>query len=246
MLPVVICEQNADLRNKWLGLLTDVLRSEYPALRIESMLGAEKELLRMVEFEAGIMLVVLAADARVDTVCELYASVMARNRDNYVLLCVHDVTGLNAVLSRCLRPAGILVDPFHDEQMRQSMQRIIADYVSQYAPQESETAITVLSGKTMHRIRCRDITYLEARDKLVNICTNRRIVVVRGSLATLESGLGEGFVRCHRAFIVNRECIDSLDCKEMLLTLKDGERLPVSRSCRDSLKKLLQGSESDD
>ena len=240
MLPVVICEQNAQLRRKWLDILEELIQKEYPSLRIESMLGTEKELIRMVEFEAGIMLVMLAVDSQADKSTELYARVMNRNRDNYVLLCMHDLQQMNAILSRCLRPAGILVDPFQDDQMRHSVRRILNDYVAQYDPEQAEQAITVSSGKTLYRIRFRDISYLEARDKLVNICTNRQIVTVRGSLATFEAGLGEAFIRCHRAFIVNRSCMESLNCRDMMLTLKDGETLPVSRSCREAVEEALQ------
>lgn len=240
MLPVVICERNAAIRGKWMDVLADVIRREYPSLRTEAMLGEEKELSRMVQFEAGIMLVVLAVGREIDREVELYGRVMARNRDNYVLLCLHDVGQLNAVLSKCLRPAGLLVDPFQEEQMRRSMREILKDYVSQYAPEEAGGGMTVVSGKTMHRIRYRDICYLEAQDKLVNICLGRKLLAVRGSLATFEQELGSDFVRCHRGYIVNRCYIESLDRKEMQITLKDGQRLPVSRSCRDLLTEALR------
>ena len=240
MLPVVICERNAALRGKWMDLLTDVIRREYPSLRTEAMLGEEKELSRMVQFETGIMLVVLAVDREIDRCVELYGRVMARNRDNYVLLCLHDIQHLNAVLSKCLRPAGILVDPFREEQMRRSMREILGDYVAQYAPEEADEAMTVFSGKTMHRIRYRDICYLEAQDKLVNLCLGRKLVAVRGSLAAFERELSEDFIRCHRGYIVNRRYIESLDRKNLLLSLKDGQQLPVSRSCRDALIDALR------
>ena len=239
MLPVVICEPSEKLRSRWLNLLTELIRTEYPSLRIEALLGTEADLIRMTEFEAGVMLVLLAVGSHLEQSAQLYAKVMAKNRDNYVLVCLHDVQQIRAVASRFLRPAGMIIEPFEDDHVRRTLHQILSDYVVQYAPQETDECITVLSGKTMHRIRLKDISYLEASDKLVNICTNRRLVVVRGSLATMEQSLGDSFIRCHRAFIVNRSCIESFDCHDMMLTLKDGERLPVSRSCREALMNLF-------
>ena len=171
MLPVVVCEEDRALRARWLSALEALARQRYPLLRYEALPGGTRELTRALEAESGIMLVILAVTEAVDEGIHLFASVMERNRDNYVLLCLHDAARLTAVLSRCMRPAGILLSPFDEDGMLASLDRVLRDYTALYAEESRESYMTVTSGKTLRRIAYRDIEYFEAQDKLLNICT---------------------------------------------------------------------------
>ena len=115
------------------------------------------------------MLVILAVEGAIETGIGLFSSVMERNRDNYVLLCLHNAERLDAVLSRCMRPAGILLAPFREEAMRMSLDRALRDYTALYEQEGQNGYMTLTSGKTLRRIAYRDIQYLEAQDKLLNI-----------------------------------------------------------------------------
>lgn len=243
MMPVVICEPGVSARAMWLALLEEISREARFGLRLEVLPGARRELCRMLEAENGVMLVILAVGgdaAEIDDYIELYMRVMERNRDNYVLLCVHDPAWLDAVLSRCMRPAGVMVVPFREELMRASLRRIFNDYASLHAEGGDAEHLLVQAGKTVQRIAYRDILYLEAQDKLLHICTRRQVVSVRASLNALEQALPQGFVRCHRSYIVNRAHVEQFDLSEMTLRLSTNERLPVSRSCKDALRAQLQ------
>lgn len=240
MLPVVVCEEDRALRARWLSALEALARQRYPLLRYEALPGGTRELTRALEAESGIMLVILAVTEAVDEGIHLFASVMERNRDNYVLLCLHDAARLTAVLSRCMRPAGILLSPFDEDGMLASLDRVLRDYTALYAEESRESYMTVTSGKTLRRIAYRDIEYFEAQDKLLNICTRRYVASVRASLNAVEKELPPQFIRCHRSYIVNRACVERLDMPAMTLYLSSGERLPVSRSCKEALREGLR------
>ncbi len=240
MLPVVVCEEDRALRARWLSALEALARQRYPLLRYEALPGGTRELTRALEAESGIMLVILAVTEAAEESVRLFASVMERNRDNYVLLCLHDAARLNAVLSRCMRPAGILLSPFDEDGMLASLDRVLRDYTALYAEESRESYMTVTSGKTLRRIAYRDIEYFEAQDKLLNICTRRYVASVRASLNAVEKELPPQFIRCHRSYIVNRACVERLDMPAMTLYLSSGERLPVSRSCKEALREGLR------
>ena len=244
MLPVVICEPDVGARAQWTSLLDEVARRDYPSLKLEMLPGAEHELGRALASEAGIMLVILAVTPSikggVEACIDLFARVMASNRDNYVVLCVHNALFLETVLSRCMRPAGVMVIPFREELMRASVKRILGDYARLHGESDGEEHMLVNAGKTVRRIAYREILYLEAQDKLLNICTRRQAVTVRASLNALEKTMPEQFVRCHRSYIVNRTYIERLNLSEMTLTLTTQERLPVSRSCKYVLRACLE------
>ena len=243
MLPVVICEPDSGVRAQWMSLLDEIARREYPSLKLEMLPGAEYELGRTLETKAGIMLVILAVTPAVkggmDTCIDLFMRVMSSNRDNYVVLCVHNADWLETVLSRCMRPAGVMIIPFREDLMRASLKRVLGDYVRLHMDCEDAEHMLVNVGKGIQRIAYRDILYLEAQDKLLNICTQRQVIAVRASLNALEKALPKQFVRCHRSYIVNRAYIERLNLSEMTLQLTTQERLPISRSHKEALRGRL-------
>lgn len=244
MLPVVICEPNEAVRARLLRLLGELIRTDYPSLRVELLAGTLPELDRMTELESGIMLVILgitdAVPEGVDGCIRRFRSVMARNRDSYGVLCVHDSAFLDAVLSRCMRPAGILMLPLQEELVRASLRRVLNDYVSLYQSGSEEEYMVVSSGGTVHRLAYRDILYLEAQNKLLCICLRHHTVTVRASLNELAATLPETFVRCHRSYIVNRAYVESFSSPKMTLYLTTKERLPVSRSYKDAFQERIR------
>lgn len=237
MLPVVICEPNEAVRARWVEMLGTLLQ-EYPSLRTELLAGGEHDLDRMLELESGIMLVILAvtdtAKDGIEGCIRRFGSVMARNRDSYTVLCVHDEACLDTVLSRCMRPAGILMLPLREELVRASLRRVLNDYIALYQSGNEREYMVISSRGMLQRIAYRDILYLEAQNKLLRVCLAHHTITVRASLNMLEKTLPEGFVRCHRSYIVNREYVESFDSAEMMVCLTSTERLPVSRSYKSA------------
>ena len=217
-----------------------VLVREYPSLRTEILSGEERDLESMLASESGIMLVILGvtdtAQNGVEGCIRRFRNVMERNRDSYAILCLHDAKCLDTVLSRCMRPAGILMLQLREELVRASLRRVLNDYVSLYQSGSEEDYMVVTSGKSVQRIAYRDILYFEAQNKLLRICLAHHVVTVRSSLNELEQTLPEGFVRCHRSYIVNRAYVESISLSEMELCLTSQERLPVSRSYKSAFR----------
>lgn len=224
-------------------VLDQVRSSEFPGLRMELTPGTEQTLKRMLAANDGIMLVILRISELVPQGVErglsLFESTMAINRNNYVIVCIDGDVSLDAVLTRCVRPAGVLVSPFQDEYMAASLRRVLKDYTTLYDSENDSAYMTVQSGKVLQRIAYRDVLYLEASDKLLNICLKRRVIRVRASLNELAKTLPADFIRCHRSYVVNRSCIDQVNFSEMLITLTTQESVPFSRSYRDALREHL-------
>lgn len=61
----------------------------------------------------------------------------------------------------------------------------------------------------------------------------------------MESKLGSGFLRCHRSFLVNERKIRSVNMPDMMVTLENGDRVPMSRSGRAALKNALKSMEGE-
>lgn len=248
MLPVVVCEEEEGLRLQWASLIGDLIRREYPSLRMELLAGTASDLEQMTRTEEGIMLVVLGVSEGKSNSLEgcirQFGAVMNRNRDNYVLLCVHSMELLDAVLSRCMRPAGILLLPLREELARASLRRILNDYQSLHG-QDTGDYLVLSAGGTVQRIAYRDILYFEAQNKLLRVCTKHHAVSVRGSLNALEGTLPANFIRCHRSYIVNKSYVESFSSPDMTICLHSKEVLPVSRSYKSAFRdSFKEGAEA--
>lgn len=243
MLPVVICEPDEGVRAQWTELLGELIHREYPSIRMELLTGTETDLERALKKESGVMLVVLGVSEHmqngVEGCIELFRQVMARNRDSYTLLCLHNGGSLDAVLSKCMRPAGILMLPMRDELARASLRRILNDYEALYGRKSEDSYLIINSGGTVRRIPYRDIVYMEAQNKLLRVCTFHQAIMVRASLNNLAETLPTEFIRCHRSYIINKAYLESFNSPEMTVRLTSHEQIPVSRPYKEIISNAI-------
>jgi two-component system LytT family response regulator len=98
------------------------------------------------------------------------------------------------------------------------------------------------SGK-IHVISTRDINFLEAQDDYVMIYTDEGKYLKQQTMKYFEKHLdNEQFVRVHRSYIANITCIERIEPYEksnFVLILKDGNKVPVSRTGMQVLKENL-------
>jgi len=98
------------------------------------------------------------------------------------------------------------------------------------------------SGK-IHVISTDDINFLEAQDDYVMIYSDEGKYLKQQTMKYFENHLdSQQFVRVHRSYIANITCIERIEPYEksnFILILKDGNKVPVSRSGMQVLKENL-------
>lgn len=98
------------------------------------------------------------------------------------------------------------------------------------------------SGK-IHVISTQDINYLEAQDDYVMIYTADERFLKQQTMKFFEKHLDQDqFIRVHRSYIVNVQGIERIEPYEKtnyILILKDGNKIPVSRSGMQVMKEKL-------
>lgn len=103
--------------------------------------------------------------------------------------------------------------------------------------------IVVRNGNKINVITCDKILYIEAQDDYVMIHTTDGKFLKQSTMKFFEQKLDpKMFVRVHRSFIVQVEKIDRIELygrETYLLFLKNGVKLPVSKSGYDKLKMML-------
>ena len=90
-------------------------------------------------------------------------------------------------------------------------------------------------GERQH-IPWEQIYYFESRGKKIYARLRGEEIGFTGTLEALADTLPEQFQRSHRSFIVNTEKIDKVRFAENLILLWDNLAVPLSRSCKRSIK----------
>jgi two-component system, LytTR family, response regulator len=103
--------------------------------------------------------------------------------------------------------------------------------------------VVVKSGSKIHVVPIDQINYLEAQDDYVMLYTNDKKHLKQSTMSYFEEHLDNNqFVRIHRSYIVKIDQIAQLELyskESYLLILKNGNKLPVSKSGYTKLKAVL-------
>lgn len=104
--------------------------------------------------------------------------------------------------------------------------------------------VLIRDGAKVHVITCDKIEVIEAQDDYVQIRSEGRNYLKNQRMAELEEQLdGEQFMRIHRSWIVNIawvERIEQATRDSYVAVLRDGSKVPVSRSGYQKIRTVLQ------
>jgi len=119
------------------------------------------------------------------------------------------------------------------------VERLLADARPKDRPVDR---ILVRQGARVHVIAAETLDYAEAQDDYVSLKSGGKAYLKQQTLAELEQGLDPArFVRIHRRYLLNVERLARLesDGDARIAVLRDGTRLPISRSGHQRLKSRL-------
>jgi two-component system LytT family response regulator len=108
---------------------------------------------------------------------------------------------------------------------------------------EEQNRIVIKSGSNIKIIPVKDIIYLEAYDDYVKIFTQEGMFLKKKTMAHYEQTLSDKqFVRVHRSYLVQLPFITKIEPMEKdnhIVILKNGTKIPASRSGFAKLKEIL-------
>jgi two-component system, LytTR family, response regulator len=107
--------------------------------------------------------------------------------------------------------------------------------------------LTVNHGRHTSWVNLRDIEWIEAADYYAQVHALGQAHLVREPLQKLEQRLGDRFLRVHRGALVSVAHIDRLDrlpSGELVVVLRSGTRVEVSRARRSGVMRKLNGPAS--
>lgn len=136
------------------------------------------------------------------------------------------------------RPSAYLVKPFSKEELHSSIEVAIYNFSKEAGKQVNEDiivkdALFLKEKGTYHKLNFDDILYLKSEHIYIEfILTNKKKVVVRGSLNEIIKKLATNFIRVHRGYIINAKYLQQLDGKSLVI---EKDLIPIGNKYREDL-----------
>ena len=168
-----------------------------------------------------------------------------------------EISGIDFIASRTLDSAIIIVTAYEQYALR-GYDLNVCDYLlkpvsyirflqsvekaSQYVYFQKgllgESYIYLKSDRIIHRLRIKDIEYLESMENYVKVVTNTERIITRMTLKELLDSLSlKGFIQVHKSYVVNVGNIRQIDGNHIVT--EEGREIPMSRTYKDKLLSFL-------
>jgi DNA-binding LytR/AlgR family response regulator len=104
--------------------------------------------------------------------------------------------------------------------------------------QSEEAFIYVRENKRVIKVNLNEILYIEGLSEYVQIYTDRKKIITKTSMTSLEEKLpNDGFLRIHKSFIVSVSRIEAFTANTIEVP---GKELPIGRSYKNAVLNTLQ------
>ena len=187
-----------------------------------------------------------AAELRTRVAQELAVRLAERPHDRHLqrqltLVYKAQISTIHAFCAALLRESGHLLDLDPDFRlcdegeaqvlMARTLEEVL-DRAQAALVRDLDRAYICRSGDTHYRIPIANILYFVSDRRQVACVTAGREYTFYGKLDTVAAEVGADFVRIHQRYLVRTGAVDRMEGGEVVL--RDGRRLPVSRSCQPS------------
>lgn len=158
-------------------------------------------------------------------------------RKGYPKAAIVIIADLNILPVKYMTPsimaASLMLKPLTSTNVQEVVKQIFDSFVSQ---NKDEDVFVIETKEEKFRIPHSKIMYFEASAKKIYACTKTSEYGFYDTMDNLEEILSDKFVRCHRGYMVNRNCIKKVMLSKNTIILDGDIEIPLSRSYKGILK----------
>ena len=245
MLPIVICESEATCRNALEKVLSyTIVKGGLKAclLRTVSDQRSMSSFLTGIDGEtARHLLCFIGTEARMDGSGgrEIAQLIRKRTTEAHLVFVGSGMNGMGDYLRPGIRPSAFLARPVSPHEVVDVFREVYREHLLEVGIPAGRY-FPIQSGDEMLRVPAREILFLEALEKRINLHTTLQVFRFASTLRDSLSRLPSHFLQCHRCFIVNPYQILSANFTSLCIRLSDGSSIYMSRRFRDSVRVALQ------
>lgn len=241
MLKIVIYDSSAD-DMLWLeNELEKVVKVQKLNIQLSLVTNKTEDLERFITDETEVVFYILDTNLyrQGTSGIDIAKNIRKNDRESYIVFSSSKSEDIQMTLDGLIRPSGFLIKPIDKGDITTLLGDIYRDYLNFHS--DCDDTLNVNIGAEMYRLEYDKIFYFEAYSKKVHIFTANQRIGYYDSLTSLEEKLGDSFVRCHRSYIVNIEKISKVCFSEMIIQLKNGVEINISRKYKNNIKEKLYG-----
>ncbi len=162
-----------------------------------------------------------------------------RSRDMYIILLSDPTVSPVTYIKPTVMAGSLLIRPLTASAVKQVFTEAIKEYIKTIRGNEAEKdAFLVDNRETKRLIPYSQIVFFESRNKKVYVNTGFEEYSFYDTLDNIESRVGDGFVRCHRSFIIAKSRIKKVMLSQNTVILDTDCYIPLSRTYKSVLKEL--------
>ncbi len=129
----------------------------------------------------------------------------------------------------------------HPQQMQRQICECMKHVMQKYSKitRGSGKTISITRGGRRITLEYQEIIFFETSSnehKLI-VHTKNKSIEFFGKMKEIENEVGEEFIRCHRAYLVNKANIQEVNYEDKCIVMKTQERCPISHRMLGQIKK---------
>lgn len=133
-----------------------------------------------------------------------------------------------------------LVKPIQDEKFTEVLGKAVEQYtkMQRSVPNKEEKYLMINNGKIHCKVRLADIVYAEVFNRKIVLHKMNEKIEYYGTMAELESAVGDTFFRTHRAYLINLKYVEKYDNANIYL--ETGVALLAKQKYAEFVKKYMK------
>lgn len=156
----------------------------------------------------------------------------------YIIFLTQHLELVNSAINYNIMPSGVFNKEADESEIKKALMNIY-----EYCLEDTRIAaatLTINTGSTVYKVKYDEIVYIESLNKKIHIYTNTQRISCYHSLQTLVEELGDGFIRCHKSYIINKKKIKNIHTKDMSVEMDNGSMIAISRTYKSGLKDVMK------
>lgn len=239
MVKVVLCDSSTSYMEKVKKQIQKIIDKTGYNMKITLLTTKLKQVIDYLEVDDGVSIYIIDVDYEDNHLIgiKLAKKIRQKNRNAYIVFNTMRTDSVYNVMTGLIRPSGFFKKPIKIDDLQILMGDIYRDYLNLQG--ENEDIFHINIGSNIYHIEYKRILYFEAYQKKVYIHTLNQRIGYYDSLSELVKKLNNQFVRCHRSYLVNVDNIKRVSFNDMVLEMKNGGEIDISRTYKNLLKERL-------
>ena len=186
---------------------------------------------------------IICVDITVNGALELTKELRQISPSAYIILVASPQISPVTYMRPSIGAESLMLKPLDEKQIQEVLKEALGAYVERFYRPDGAKVFVLENKGERNLINYENIYFFEAREKRVYLNTGTEEYAFYDTLDELTKRLSDGFIRCHRSFLVNKNKIEKVFLSQNRLVLEEDFEIPLSRSYKPALKEYLMKGE---